>query len=209
MKKYVVGIHPSWQSGNNESVLQAEIKALEWMKFISPAYNFSKNKDFDDPENEELYIDSVDLRTKIIHSRQHYLRMSFPETYQRLIRAGIKHDYTMGYANTNGFRASYAAPFKWYNLSLELATELVIHPFCFMDATAIFQNRSAVYDAFVELDDLYHQVKSVGGEFTCLFHNEYLTNQPEWLEWKNAYKAFLTHRFQASVNQVNAKDGNQ
>jgi hypothetical protein len=69
-----------------------------------------------------------------------------------------------------------------------------------MDATAIFQNRSAVYDAFMELDYLYQKVKYVGGEFTCLFHNEYLTNQPEWVEWKNGYEAFLTQRFQASIN---------
>lgn len=171
-KKYIVGIHPSWQSSNDEKILQEERNCME--KII----RFS------------LFNTAEDYIT-IAHSRQHYLRMNLPDTYQRLMGAGIQHDYTMGYGAINGFRASYAAPFKWYDLSNDQATDIVIHPFCFMDTTAIFQQRMPVYDAMQELQFMYNSVKSVGGDMMCIFHNQYLSNQLEWKEWKNAYEKFL------------------
>jgi hypothetical protein len=171
-KKYIVGIHPSWQSNHDEKILQDERNCMEQIIRTS-LFN-----------TDEAYI-------KIIHSRQHYLRMNLPDTYRRLIRSGIKHDYTMGYGSINGFRASYATPFKWYDLEHDQTTELEIHPFCFMDTTAIFQKRMPVYDAMQELQSMYDSVKSVGGEMICIFHNQYLSSQLEWMEWKNAYEKFL------------------
>jgi hypothetical protein len=186
-KKHTVGIHPSWQSGNNETLLLEEISNLE--KIINSSNAHSSNTQTSVSLTSDAQLANTD--SSIIHSRQHYLRMSLPETYQRLIRAGIKKDYTMGYGRTNGFRASYAVPHCWFDLSKDVITDLEIHPFCFMDTTAIFQNRSAVYDAFLELQELYDQVKLLGGEMVCIFHNQYLTNQPECIEWKNGYEIFL------------------
>lgn len=160
--KYQVGIHPSWQSGDSDIVLQEEIKCLS------------------------------ETAGRTIHlSRQHYLRMTIPDTYQRLINAGILKDYTLGYADMNGFRASYAGAFKWYDLKNEITTGLEIHPFCYMDATAIFEQRYPVYEAKKELHRLYDVVKKAKGEMICIFHNHFLTDQPEWVEWKKMYADFL------------------
>lgn len=165
-KEYQVGIHPSWQSGEENSLLAKEIKTL-----------------------------STIIDQSVSNSRQHYLKMTIPETYPRLIEAGIKKDYTLGYGTSNGFRASYADAFYWYNLKNETVTELEIHPFCYMDANNIFELRSPVYEAKLELQELFEQVKKVNGEMIAILHNHFLTDQPEWIEWKKMYTEFLAENF--------------
>lgn len=167
-KKFNVGIHPSWQSGDDKLVLKKEINTLS-----------------------EIVQKPIEL------SRQHYLKMTIPETYPLLLEAGIKKDFTMGYGTANGFRASYAGAFYWYDLKNETDTDLEIHPFCYMDANSIFELRQPVYEAKKELQDLFNQVKLVQGEMSCIFHNHFLTDQPEWVEWKKMYTEFLIENFGA------------
>ena len=160
--KNKIGIHPSWQSGDNEKLLKNEIEILG---------NISQQK--------------------INSSRQHYIRMSFPETYQSLIKNNITHDYSMGYGSINGFRASYAKPFVWYDLEKEENTGLIIHPFCYMDANAFFEEKLSVRQADEELNYYFSITKSVNGEFSIIHHNHFLTEQNEWSEWRKMYEDFI------------------
>lgn len=160
--KYQTGIHPSWQSGESFALLEKEMNTLSGI-----------------------------IHQTVSISRQHYLKMTIPETYPLLIHAGIKKDYTMGYGTSNGFRASYAKPFYWYDFKNERTTNLEIHPFCFMDANSIFEMRLPVYEAKDELEELWRQVKNVQGEMVCIFHNHFLTDQPAWTEWKKMFADFL------------------
>ncbi len=160
--KNAVGIHPSWQSGDDTGLLKSELDTLSQM--------------IDQP---------------IAASRQHYLRLRFPDTYRSLLQAGIKDDYSMGWASQNGFRASFAAPFYWYDLEKETKTSLLIHPFCYMDATSIFYKRAPVYEAAKELQELTDLVMQYGGEMIAIFHNDFLTQQPEWLEWTQLHEDWL------------------
>ena len=166
--KFKVGIHPSWQSGEDKATLKKEINTLS-----------------------EFIQQPVEI------SRQHYLKMTIPETYPLLIEAGIKKEYTLGYGTINGFRASYAAPFYWYDLKNETVTDLEIHPFCYMDANSIFELRQPVYEAKNELHELFDQVKKVQGEMIGIFHNHFFTDQPEWIDWKKMYEEFLKENFGA------------
>ncbi len=161
-QQYPLGIHPSWQSGDAPNLLLSEINSL--------------SKIVDKP---------------ITASRQHYLRMQLPQTYERLLEAGIQDDYSMGYASQNGFRASYSAAFYWYNLMQECKTALLIHPFCYMDATAIFYKREPVYEAAKELHELTNLVMQYGGEMVAIFHNNFLTQQTHWLEWTRLHQDWL------------------
>ena len=55
-------------------------------------------------------------------SRQHFLKINLPKTYQTLSELDIKEDYSMGYADHLGFRASVSSPFYFYNLDIEKQT---------------------------------------------------------------------------------------
>ncbi|MDI9364036.1 MAG: polysaccharide deacetylase family protein [Flavobacterium sp.] len=160
---YTVGIHPSWQSGDNDVLVLQEKQTLE---HITQA-----------------------ICTK---SRQHYIRLSLPETYRKLINIGITDDYSMGYGSINGFRASVASPFFWFDLERNEATNLLIHPFCWMDANSYFEQQLSADEALVELQDYYNIVKQVGGNCTIILHNSFLTEQPQWQPWRKMYEAFLS-----------------
>ena len=110
--RYPVGIHPSWRSGDEKTLLKKEIETLE-----------------------EL------TGNKVLSSRQHYIRFTLPETFRRLIDHGIKLDFSMGYGSINGFRASVASPFYWYDLEKGKQTPLLLFPFCYMEANSFYEQR--------------------------------------------------------------------
>lgn len=165
-EKYVTGIHPSWQSGTEERLLGKEIETLKGI-----------------------------IQKPIALSRNHYLRFTIPHTYRRLVAAGITDDYSMAYGGVNGFRASYAMPYHWYDLERESETSLTIHPFCFMEATSSFNQGYTAEEAREEIQYYHDMVKRVDGEFITLFHNHFLTEQPEWIEWRRMYADFLEKNF--------------
>lgn len=160
--RYACGLHPSWQSGSAEWLLVKEKHLLENI-----------------------------IDKKVYHSRNHYLRMVLPNTYRRLIAAGITDDHSMAYGTINGFRASYSSPYPWYDLEKESATNLILHPFCFMEATAFFQQGYTAERAGIEMQYYYDTVKQVNGEFISLFHNHFLSTEPQWLPWRKMYAGFL------------------
>lgn len=162
LAKYEVGVHPSWQSGDDKSLLTNEIDTFSQI-----------------------------CNSNCTISRQHYIRISLPETYQQLIQNGIKTDASMGYGSINGFRASVASPYFWYDLKEEKETDLQLIPFCYMDANAIFEEHLSPQEALAQLQYFYSICKEVNGTFYTVFHNHFLTNQPEWIVWKDVYASFL------------------
>ncbi len=161
-QQYSIGIHPSIQSNIEPPLLNSEIKKL-----------------------------SVVVNKNITTSRNHYIAIQLPHSFEHLIEVGITDDYSMGYPTINGFRASYSKPFRWFNLNTNLPTQLMIHPFCYMDATAIFQERITPQKAAEDLQYYFNTVKLVGGECITIFHNNCLTKQQPFNEWRELYADFL------------------
>ena len=101
----------------------------------------------------------------------------------------------MAYGTINGFRASYTLPHRWYDLEKETMTMLTIHPFCFMEANSFFEQGYSAEQAGEEMQYYHDVVKKVNGEFIILFHNHFLTEQLEWVEWRKMYERFLQNNF--------------
>ncbi len=169
-KKYLVGIHPSWQSGDDEKLLNNEIKQLQAMAEGSSIHH---------------------QPSTINCSRQHYIRFNFPEGYQKLIEAGITEDYSMGYGSINGFRASVASSFFWYDLQHELQTDLRIHPFCFMDANSFYEQQFSAAQAYKEMMHYYKICNKINGTLITIWHNNFLGTAKEFEGWKEVYEQFI------------------
>jgi hypothetical protein len=60
-----------------------------------------------------------------------------------------------------------------------------------MEATSFFNQAYSVEQAAEEIQYYYDTVKKVNGEFITLFHNHFLTEQPQWIQWREMYAAFL------------------
>lgn len=159
---YRLGIHPSWQSGDHEKLLREE---TEWLEVISGQV--------------------------ITRSRQHYIRFTLPQTYRLLLKHRIDQDFSMGYGTVNGFRASAAASFYWYDLEKEETTTLRVFPFCFMDANSYYEQKYTPARAMSELMHYYRHIKKVNGLMITIWHNSFLGADPAFAGWREVYEVFL------------------
>ncbi len=133
---------------------------------------------------EKLKIEKKRLNTTINKpvdgARQHFNKLNMPQFYRNLIDLEISEDYSMGYRNTNGFRAGTCSPFYFYDIGMEIQTPLKVHPFCMEYGSnpdaEIFTN---------EIMKMVSHVQEVNGTFIPIFHNVVLSERN--LEWKELY----------------------
>ncbi len=159
-----VGIHPSFSSYLDTDKLRKEIESL-----------------------------SEVLHRPLTKSRQHFLRMTLPLSYQKLIELDISDDYTMGFASQAGFRAGIAGTFPFYDLENDMVTHLQVHPFALMDGTMRDYFGLNVQDSLALAKHLVDEVKEVGGTFIYLTHNETLGGENRWQGWPEMYKELLMY----------------
>ena len=161
--RYAIGIHPSWQSGDDPRELKFEILKLGHIS-----------------------------GKQVVSSRQHYIRFTLPHTYRQLIDLGIESDYSMGYGSINGFRASVATPFYWYDLEREEQTKLLLYPFCFMEANSFYEQKFSSQQALEELKHYSNIVQSVNGTLITIWHNSFLGTARSFKGWKEIYEQFVS-----------------
>ena len=184
-RRHDVNIHP-----NDEQLQQLIIDTAKIAKVgIHPSY--ASNTEVYKLKEEKALIDAV-LQKNVDLSRQHYLKLQLPKTYLQLIKAGINHDYTMGYASQVGFRAGTCTPFFWYDLQLEKQSHLKVHPFAVMDTTLQKYLKLQPSQAILLITELMESVKMVDGTFYSLWHNESLSETGHWKGWKQVYEQMLT-----------------
>lgn len=160
----LVGLHPSYKSLKHSELIKAELKTLQ----------------------------SLVISEKTTLSRQHYLQIRFPENYNTLIAIGLQEDYTMGYSNQCGFRAGISNSFYWYNLSNETITPLLIHPFCIIESCYQYHQNNNSNEFLKDAKMLSNNLKSVGGDFCFVWHNQSLSEIYEYKGWSKIYNHFLT-----------------
>lgn len=159
-----VGIHPSFSSYLDIDKLRKEINSL-----------------------------SEVLHRPLTKSRQHFLRMNLPRSYQKLIELDISDDYTMGFASQAGFRAGIADTFRFYDLENDMVTNLRVHPFALMDGTMRDYLNLDLEASYVLTTQLIDEVKAVGGTFIYLTHNETLGGEQRWVGWPEMYRRMLEY----------------
>ncbi len=157
-----IGIHPSYGSNTNFAKLPKEIKRLEGI-----------------------------TKREVTKSRQHFLKLTLPETYNQLVDCGIRDDYTMGFASAIGFRASICSAYTFYNLDTETILPIKIHPFAVMDATLLYYLKLSPEQSLTQISALIEEVKNVNGTFISLWHNDTFSNYKQWEGWESVYKEMI------------------
>lgn len=157
-----MGIHPGYHSLENPKSMDEEIRRLQDI-----------------------------LHRPIVRARFHFLRLRLPESYRMLVHAGILHDYTMGYADTIGFRAGISSPYPFYDLERDLEIQLIVHPFCVMDSTMQKYMKLTPDEAVEQYRTLIGELRRVGGTFCCIVHNQNLGEIFGWQGWRRVYEQML------------------
>lgn len=157
---------------------------------IHPGYDT-----LDQPEKADIEIKRLEsiLHRPTIRSRFHFLRLRLPDSYRILLHAGIREDYSMGYADIEGFRAGISTPYPFYDLERDLETELMLQPFCVMDTTLQKYMKLTPEEGLEHYRRLIDNVRAVGGTFCCIVHNQNLTDLYGWRGWSKTYEAMLDY----------------
>lgn len=159
LKEYAdIGIHPSYYSFEKQELLCKQINDL-----------------------------GAAINSPVIKSRQHFLRLAFPDTYQHLLQAGIKEDYSMGYASHLGFRAGICSPFYFYDLKSETPTSLKIYPFCIMDSVMFDYMKIKAEQALPYISKIIDEVKNVNGTLITIWHDRTFSDTGIFKGWKNVF----------------------
>lgn len=160
--KHLTGIHPSYASNSNYNLITKEKKLLEEI-----------------------------IGENITESRQHYLKLKFPNTYNQLIKNGIKNDYTIGYHDAYGFRAGTCKPFLFFDLAKNEITNLRLFPFAIMEGTLNDVMKLSIDESKKIISDLISVVCEFKGIFIPLWHNSTLCNAQNWKNWRTVFEFML------------------
>ncbi len=157
--KHSVGIHPSILSARSKEMLHNELQAF-----------------------------SNIVKINICCSRQHYLRLIIPQTWQVLEQNKIGWDSSCGFSNYLGFRCATANPFQVFDIKKRKMLLLKERPLIVMDTAIVEHIQMTVNHAIDEIKRLKKIIEKYSGNFIFLLHNsslrayEYKKYYPVWEE---------------------------
>ena len=149
------------------------------------------------PEKFKIEKDRLESITnfRINKSRQHYIKLQLPETYRHLIDVEIYNEYSMGYVENIGYRASTSQTFYFYDIDFEIITPLRVHPYVISDYAMKYNLGLGADEALKEIKDLLKFSKDNKLKFISLFHNDSLGRDAEWEGWRNVYVEMVKYAF--------------
>ena len=142
-------------------------------------------------KNEKLDIESITNRDLII-SRNSFSKVNLPINYRNLIKLNIKEDYTMGYVNKIGFRASTCTSFLFFDIDNDIQTPLLVNPYNLMDYSLLSIN--SFLDKTEKVNEVIDKVKKVNGTFTTVFHNYSFSNEKRWDRFKEIFEIIINSK---------------
>lgn len=107
------------------------------------------------------------------HTRHHFLRFQEPSQIHFLAENGLTDDFTMGFADTAGFRLGTARPVRAIDPAARRLTAVIYHPLLCMDSSLFATPYMHLDEAQARktLCRLLDRAYAVGGEACLLWHN--------------------------------------
>ncbi|MCB9231813.1 MAG: polysaccharide deacetylase family protein [Bacteroidia bacterium] len=167
------GLHPSYLSSDRPEIIPAEKTALE------------------------------KVTGQTVYARQHFLKYQYPSTFEALLDAGIREEYSLSTFHEPGFVAGMAVPFPWFNLKENQVTQLILHPCMIMDRTLQQYMQLQPEEAAKLILKMAQQVKRANGKFVLNLHNETFSEVAEWKGWKSMLIPLI-----ARLKEMETDEGN-
>ena len=139
-----IGLHASYEAGGDPELLKGEIERM----FRCCSCAVSK-------------------------SRHHFLRWREPEHIDEMENAGITEDFTLGYADSAGFRVGTCRPYKFINPKSKRVSDIVVHPMEIMECSLDRKVYMGLdFDAAEKIcREISDKVMEYNGELILLWHN--------------------------------------
>ncbi len=143
--KFSLGIHPSIEAAKNADLLKEELTNYKQL-----------------------------VQYQICCSRQHYLKMLIPETWNMLDDNNLGWDSSCGFSHHVGFRCGTSYPFRVFDIDSRKILKLREKPLILMDTAIVEHMKLTEKDAIDRVRVLKRTIKTYGGEFVFLLHNSSL-----------------------------------
>ena len=109
----------------------------------------------------------------------------------RLLSWGIVENYSMGFAETVGYRAGTSRPFHWYDWQSDAVSELKLIPFWGMDVTLKKYLRLTPQDALKKVAQASQYASDIHADWRMIWHNESVNDWSDWKGWGVVLKKFI------------------
>jgi len=192
-----------WLCNNKQSKLnkQAKRSNIEFQKEIHESTKYSEigihpsyqvKTEFEIYSEEKNWLEEISNQT-IIHSRQHYIHLPLPKTYQILSKMKIEQDWSMGFNDNVGYRSGSSIPYFWFDIYENEKSNLIVNPFSIMDVSCKNYLKINGIQAN-QLGNLFKQtIEYYKGNFCFIFHNESVSETDGWEGWKNTITSWASH----------------
>ncbi|MGB2305765.1 MAG: hypothetical protein ACPH4I_04605, partial [Flavobacteriaceae bacterium] len=130
---------------------------------------------------------------KIIHRNTKFLRFnsgvtSVFDTYRNVLGMEEMVDFSLGYHDRIGYRASTAVPFRFYDLENEVETALVLYAVVAREDSL---RKMDAHSAFQKLKQLEDQIPTSTGVHVFSVSNAIFSSNNSNKSWKQAYKNYI------------------
>jgi peptidoglycan/xylan/chitin deacetylase (PgdA/CDA1 family) len=151
-----IGLHGSYYSANDAALLKMEKETLERI-----------------------------VGHKIIGTRQHWLQLTIPETWEIQAQLGLVYDSTIGYSRRTGLRWSTSHPFYPVHPQTRAEIPVLQIPFALMDRPLMSSP-----DPWAEAQKWIDFVARQGGVLTLDWHQR-VFNRREFLPYAQMYERII------------------
>ncbi|WP_187263665.1 DUF7033 domain-containing protein [Pontibacter beigongshangensis] len=154
-----------------------------------------------------LLAEAVKLAVPVKGNRFHYLQYQPDLTPQVLEESQLLYDSSLGFAEQFGFRNSFCHPFYPFDFKKRKACSYLELPLTLMDTTLYNPNYMHLRPAevFPLLHPLLQEIKKFNGLFTILWHNENISDYPEYplgaheQNWREVLQGILQQTTEAGT----------
>ena len=133
------------------------------------------------------------IHQKILSVRFNYGLLSSAKTYYGLISEEFEEDFSMGYNEEIGYRASTAVPFYFYDLNNDLQTSLKINP---VVATEEGFRKFSDHKAFKKLEEIFEGLSTGSSVHIISVSNRILINDKMKNSWRDQFLNYLSYHAQ-------------
>lgn len=153
---------------HNRSPLRSIIKYVADYSRVGLLLGHYAIKDIKVLRREKLRLEDI-IHSPIQDVLNSRFNLELPDHYNNLCELEIYNDYSMGYPQSHGFRASTCTPFLFYDINMEITTPLMVHPYAF-NSNILEKKPSGEMKS--EVAKMLQEVKSVNGNFKAIFKNQ-------------------------------------
>lgn len=176
-----------YQLSSKKEYLEFVHKIQSLGQKIGMHFGYTTDISLSDMVYEKKVLEQV-IDRKVTCSRQHYLKVTLPNTFQQLEQVGIQNDSSLGFSGRIGYRCGTSSPFRVYDVSKNMVMDLIETPLIIMDKPLYQYCKSDKKSIKKALHEITKYKIFTCDPITVLIHNVFVKGI-----WSNLFEEFVSY----------------